>query len=175
MSSGCPICGFDGTLLSPSDAAVALRSFPRRFRLALAIPDDVDRPDDVIHRRPRSGGLSAMEHAAWVAAALPQADAAFRDVMYRRDPVITLPPIDVEPPVPQADDPPDVVVARIKAESEGLADAIEAAPSDGWARTARGPTGEISALDAVATAVHLGVHHLRLIERTIAEVVHDLG
>jgi hypothetical protein len=176
MSSSCPICGYDGTQLSPSDAAVALRSFPRRFRRALARPDeDEDRPDDVLHRRPKGGGLSAIEHAAAVAAGLARADEAFRDVMYRRDPDITLPPVDVEPPVEAVQDPPDVVVDRIKAAAEGLADAIESAPGDGWARTGRSPDGPVTALDVVRTGVHIGVHHLHLIERTITEVVHDLS
>jgi hypothetical protein len=175
MSSSCPTCGYDGTKMSPSDAAVALRSFPRRFGRALSRPDDEDRPDDVLHRRPIAGGLSAIEQAAAVAAGLALADEAFRDVMYRRDPKISLPPVDVEPPADGVQDPPDVVVDRIKAAGEGLADAIDSAPGDGWARTGRGPDGPVSALDVVRTAVHLGVHHLRLIERTIADVVHDLS
>ncbi len=52
--------------LTPSDAVVAVRSFPRRFRAALARPDDADErldPDEVA-RRPDADGRSAVDHLA---------------------------------------------------------------------------------------------------------------
>jgi hypothetical protein len=171
------VCGFDGRQVSPSDAATALRSFPRRFSAALARPDDEDRPDDVLHRRPMSGGLSAIEHAAWVAAGIAQVGKAFAAVMYLDDPAITLPPLDPEPPVgaDAVGGQPDSVVAAIRAASVSLASAIEQAPKDGWNRIGHADDEPTSALDVVRFAIHLGVHHLRLIEKTIAEVVHDLS
>jgi hypothetical protein len=178
MSSRCPICGFDGSQVSPSDAAVALRSFPRRFTLVLARPDDEDRPDDVVHRRPKSGGLSAIEHGAWVAIGTGQADEAFRAVMYLDHPEVTLPSVDVDPPVPGGEANAETAIARIKGATDPFAAAIQDAPSSGWTRTGRtvdGVDGEITALDVVRLAVHLGVHHLRLAEQTVDEVAHDLG
>jgi DinB superfamily len=154
-----------------------LRSFPRRFTAVLARPDDEDRPDDVLHRRPKSGGLSAIEHAAWVAAGIAQVGKAFAAVMYLDDPAVSLPALDPEPPVGTdvVGVDPDSVVATIRAAAVALAGAIEQAPKDGWNRTGHAADEPVSALDVVRFAVHLGVHHLRLAEQIITEVVHDLG
>ena len=43
----CPECGLDYDTVSPEDAAVAVRSFPRRYREAMAGIDE-----DVLRRRP---------------------------------------------------------------------------------------------------------------------------
>ena len=68
----CAYCGFHDDAVTPSDAAVALRSYPRRYRAVLVRPDNEDRPDDVV-RRPASDGWSALDHAAHVAASLTAA------------------------------------------------------------------------------------------------------
>jgi mRNA-degrading endonuclease toxin of MazEF toxin-antitoxin module len=174
MSSGCPVCGFDGRQVSPSDAATALRSFPRRFSAVLAGPDDEDRPDDVLHRRPAGGGLSALEHAGWVAAGIPRAAEAFAAVMYQEDPAIALPALDPSVAVGADELAPAAVVAAIKVAGDALAGAIEQAPKDGWNRTGHVGADRVTALDVVRFAVHLGVHHLRLAERTIDTVLHEL-
>jgi len=44
----CPTCGFEAATVSPSDAAVAARSLPRRFRAALARPDDEEVPPEAV-------------------------------------------------------------------------------------------------------------------------------
>jgi hypothetical protein len=175
MSSPCPICGFDGSQLSPADAAVALRSFPRRFTLVLARPDDEDRPDDVLHRRPGSGGLSAVEHAAWVATGLAQAAEAFGAIVYSSAATVTLPALDVDPPVRGGDAGPDAVVAAIKGAADPLASAIGDAPADAWTRTGLSAEGPVTALDVVRLAVHLGVHHLRQAEQAIAAAIREIG
>jgi len=174
MSSACPVCGFDGSQLSPPDAAVALRSFPRRFGLALAGPGDDDRPDDVAHRRPAAGGLSGAEHGAWVATGIALADEAFRAIVYRNDPAVTAPALDVDPPVEGGDKPVAAIVEAIRETTGEMAGAVEMAPHDAWTRTGRTDAGAITALDVVRLAVHLGVHHLRLAERTMAEVARQL-
>ncbi len=63
--------------LTPADAAVAVRSFPRRFRAVFARPDDDERfePDEVA-RRPGPEGTTAVEHllaAIALVEALPDA------------------------------------------------------------------------------------------------------
>jgi hypothetical protein len=187
MRSGCPVCGFDGGQVSPSDAAVALRSLPRRFAAALARPDDEDRPGDVLHRRPKGGGLSALEHTAWVATSLALVGDAFTAVMYHDDPAISLPPLDPRPAVAAAaegavgpsgesgSDSAGAAIADLAAAAIGLASAIEQAPKDGWSRTGHSTSGHSTSLEVVTFAVHLGVHHLRLAEQTVAEVAHELG
>jgi hypothetical protein len=141
--------------------------------MVLARLDDADRPDDVVHRRPRSGGLSAIEHAAWVAIGIRQVTEAFQTVMVRDNPVISLPPIDVEPPVAGGEDPTDAVVARIQAAGATLASAIEGTPGDSWKRSGETDGHPVTALEVVTTAVHLGVHHLRLADRVITEVARE--
>lgn len=50
--------------LTPDDAAVAVRSFPRRFRAVFARPDDADESFDLDEaaRRTGSDGQSAVDH-----------------------------------------------------------------------------------------------------------------
>src|SRR5256885_142545 len=50
---------FTAVDVSPSDAVVALRSFPRRYAEVLARPDDDDLPDDPAKRRPTPDQWSA--------------------------------------------------------------------------------------------------------------------
>src|SRR5918998_6518097 len=56
--------------MSPADAAVALRSFPRRYRALLLRPDVEDDPESIVTRKPDAQSPSALEHAAGVAALL---------------------------------------------------------------------------------------------------------
>jgi hypothetical protein len=156
---------------------VALRSFPRRYNAALARPDDEDRPDDVLHRRPKGGGLSAIEHAAWAATAIAEVGEALAAVMYHDDPAVSLPVLDPSPEVvvAGAGGQPDAAVSALREAAVGLAGAIELAPNDGWSRTGHAGSERVTALDVARHAVHLGVHHLRLAEQAVTEAAHDLG
>jgi hypothetical protein len=168
---------FDTSKVSPWDAAVTLRSFPRRFRTALSLPEDEQRPDDVVHRRPQAGGLSAAEHAAWTASAIRQVETEFRKVMIEPDPEVDLPPVDVAPPVPGGEDPTDAVLAHLESAATSLADRIGDVHGAEWARTGRLPgpdAGEMSALDVVRLSVRIGVEHLRAAERTVADVAREV-
>jgi hypothetical protein len=164
---------FDTSRVSPSDAATALRSFPRRFAAILRPPDDADegRLDDVVHRRPADGGLSALEHAAWTATGIAQVAEAFRRVAIEDDPPIELPPIDVSPPVAGGSEPLDTVLARLAAASDQMADAISGVHGNDWNRPARVGAQQVIALDVARHAVRLGVEHLRAAELTVSQVV----
>jgi hypothetical protein len=166
--------GFDTSQVSPSDAAVTLRSFPRRFKAALTLPESEQRPDDVVHRRPRGGGLSAAEHAAWTAAAIGQVAAAFERVITRDNPEIQLPPVDVDPPVPGGEDPTDAIVAGIQAAADPLADRVGDVHGNEWNRTGRLDGTTVSTLDVIRHAVRVGVEHLHAAERTVAEVAREI-
>ena len=48
----CPECGFSYDSVSQGDAVVAVRSFPRRYREALAGPADDPAWDRIVRRRP---------------------------------------------------------------------------------------------------------------------------
>jgi hypothetical protein len=164
--------GIDDSQVSPSDAAVTLRSLPRRFGVALALPEEEQRPDDVVHRRPASGGLSAIEHAAYTAAALPQLADALRLVLTRDNPDLTVPPLEAEPPS-GASGSVDEVINRLAGAAESLAKDISNVSGPEWTRTGRVDGQSVTALDLVRGAVQLAIFHLRAAERTVSEVVRE--
>src|SRR5437660_11815593 len=86
----CPACRFDPRTVSPADAAVAVRSYPRRFRALLVGPDgDEERtPEDLVLRRPPGGGWSALEHAVWVAEVLALAADALERIRLQDHPSV---------------------------------------------------------------------------------------
>ncbi len=173
MSGLYPTSGVDSSQISPSDAAVTLRSLRRRFASVLATPDDDDRPDDVLRRRPAGGGLSAMEHAAWVAGALPALGDALRRVLVESDPAVEVPPLEPQPPVAGGDRSSAETVAAIDAATGPVADAIAGVPGDDWRRGGLMNGQVVTALDLAHGAVQLGIHHLRAAEQTIREVVRE--
>ena len=58
----CPTCGFDPATVAPSDAAVAARSFPRRYREVLERRDEEEVPAAAFEHAARA--MEAMAHAA---------------------------------------------------------------------------------------------------------------
>src|SRR5688572_28622595 len=62
-----PECGLDYDTVSPSDAVVEVRSFPRRYAEAIAGPPGDDAHDEVLRRRPEPAVWSAMEYTMHVA------------------------------------------------------------------------------------------------------------
>jgi hypothetical protein len=126
--------------MSPSDAAVALRSLPRRFRAVLvrADDDDTDRPDHVV-RRPGDDGLSALDHAA----------AAVR-VVNERAP-------HVGPGAASGGTVGDLL-AELEAATTAYATEVDHVTPGDWTR---------EALDQLAAIVNAAVDHLRAADRAI--------
>ena len=158
----CPDCGFDPPTVSPSDAAVAARSYPRRYRALLVRPDDED--PEIVHRRPGPDEPSAAEHAGQAAAAMDAAAGALGDVRRSDSPRVhaygaaagtgaTL----------------EAVLERLATAGAALAVAIEPFRGEEWNRPATdGGCGAVTALDIARQGVHAGIHHLRAAERAIA-------
>ncbi|MDQ1397175.1 MAG: hypothetical protein QOG64_2434 [Acidimicrobiaceae bacterium] len=166
MPSPCPDCGFDDHAVSPADAAVALRSFPRRYRSLFAVPAE-DMGEDPV-RRAGTTGWSALAHATWAGLSFDAVAEALHQVLVHDHPDISVPSLD--PPAPPVDQPTAAVLDRLARAAEMLAVAIDGAGGGQWKRTGRTTSGERSALDLVRVAVHQGVHHLRLAERVLKEV-----
>lgn len=103
----CPTCGFAPATVSPSDAALAARSLPRRYRALLARPDDDQ--DDV--------APEAVRHAAVAADELRRAAEAVG-----RRPVVGA----------RSGDSVEAVLDRIEAAAVALAEGVERVPPDGW-------------------------------------------
>lgn len=164
QAPGCPECGFLPSKVSPSDAAVAARSFPRRFRALLVRPDDED--PDIVHRRPAGGGLSAAEHALAAAAALDVAATALARVRVAEAPDVDLTPAESPSRLPL-----EVVLDQVAAAAGALAATAEAMHGAEWGRTGRLADGTtVTALDVARAGVHAGAHHLRAAERTLSAV-----
>jgi hypothetical protein len=175
MASSCPVCGFDGRSLSPPDAVVALRSFPRRYGGVLRKPgEETDEDDaemeDAVGRR-NASGWSALAHGQWAAQAIEALGNALYQVLVRDQPAVSLPPVD-PPTAPSAAGGPGTVMARIEAATVKLAHTADGTKGDEWNRTGRLDDGSpVTAADLLRAAVHQGVHHLRLAEKVLREVV----
>jgi hypothetical protein len=169
MAASCPVCGFEDRSVSPADAAVALRSLPRRYRGILVRPEDEQEGDNPV-TRPGASGWSAVAHAAYAVDAIDRADEALRSVLVHDRPTVVVPAID--PPAPAPAGPPASVLDGLKAVTDALATTIENTGGEQWLRPAEASGGgQVTAVDIARVAVHAGVHHLRLAEAVLREVV----
>ena len=171
MSAPCPVCGFDGNTVSPADAAVALRSYLRRYKSVLARPKDQELDADDPALRPGDDGWSATAHALWATIGINAVNEALHQVFIHDHPDISVPSIDPAAP-PPVDEDTVAILDRLSLAAEGLAVATENATASQWKRVGETSHGdEVSALDLVRIAVHQGIHHLRAAERVMREVV----
>lgn len=168
----CPECGLDYGTVTPKDAVVAVRSFPRRYRALLTGmgPND-EEPESVIRRRPGATTWSALEYTAHVAEVLDGIGVAVRRIT-----------VEDSPALPSSD--PDRLVveknynAMDRTEVLGwldlvcgaLAEVLQGVRADDWARVGRFDWGERDALAMARNAVHEGAHHLRDVQRVLSQV-----
>lgn len=156
--------------MSPSDAAVAARSYPRRYRALLVRPDEPD--PDVVHRRPSPEEASAVEHADQAASDLAATADALQGVLRSAGPV----DLRVPSPARSGTGGEHLVLAtvldRLTSAATALASAIESVHGDEWkgAEPEGGAGGGVTALDVARLGVHAGIHHLKAAERTLARV-----
>src|ERR1700687_4435255 len=100
----CPVCGYEGSPVPPADAAVALRSFPRRFRETLeAITEAGDG-----HAEERQ---DVLRRAAWVARALEIIEADLGRVLVSDQPLVNPPPLSASDGPPPAGEDAEAVLA----------------------------------------------------------------
>jgi hypothetical protein len=164
----CAYCGFHDDSVSPADAAVALRSYPRRYRAVLVRMDDEDGARVVT--APAADGWSALDHAAHVAVALEAGADALRLVSIEDDPLIAYAPERREPSPGGVSV--DDVLDRLTGACGRAADEVERVKGDDWRRPGRVGDGEsVTALDVARYLVHEGVHHLRGAERAVQAAV----
>lgn len=167
-TTACATCGFVATKVGPDDAVVALRSFPSRWRNALAVHlDDAD-PEAMLVGRPAAGEWSALEHAGHVRDVLHALDIRLQRVLREDEPV--LPETHVTPPSGANEQGVAVVLAALTVSTDQFSQTIELVPAAHWSRRALRAGRMITALDLVREAVHEGSHHLRLATQTLFEV-----
>jgi hypothetical protein len=161
----CPTCGYDPSGLSPPDAVVAVRSFPRRFRELL---EAAEKEEEGRATRPGPDGWSAADHAAAAAAALNEVAEQLRHVAVSGDPLVRPPDQDGVGPLGASV---ASALVALDAASGTLATAIDTVNGEDWRRTGHDAEGSVwSALDLARLGVHLGVHHLRTAERLVASL-----
>jgi hypothetical protein len=167
----CPFCGFDPSSPSPSDAVVALRSFPRRFRALAergtteergadeddAMPGSEATDEEQNHRR-----AAAVDEAGQAAEIIAALGADLRRVLVQPDPSLETHEGKAEAPRHGGD--PTTALTRLSEATTAVASLAGDQPGEAWVRTGSRPEGPITAIDLLREAVHAGVHHLRLAE-----------
>lgn len=157
--------------LSPNDAVVAMRTWPRRYREAFAPRDDGSMAEIAMRLGPE--GVSALELAVQSVRTWILLEKALHDIRLTDSP--TLHPAVADPSArawdSYATETLESVLDQIDDASTSLADAIEEMPTTDWTRTANVAGGtEIDALSVAREAVRVGADNLRAIERTLAAV-----
>jgi hypothetical protein len=166
--TACSTCGFVASEVAPEAAVVALRSFPTRWRSALAVHLDDDDPAAALTGRPAALEWSALEHAGHVRDVLHALDIRLQRVLREDEPV--LPETHVTPPSGANEQGPAVILAALTVSTDQFSQTIELCPPSAWTRQALRAGRMITALDLVRDAVHEGTHHLRLATDTLREV-----
>lgn len=164
----CPECGLQFDPISPKDAVVAVRSFPRRYRALLVTPGSPGGPDAVFRRRPDPKTWSALEYTAHVADQLDLLGPIIRRVMVEEHPSIDL--LDygeraVQKGYNQIER--AEVLGWLELACGELAGVLESVRADDWTRTAVVEAGERDALALARNGVHEGSHHLRDVQRVL--------
>lgn len=162
----------DLSRLAPSDAAAALRSYPRRYRSLLQPIKDDESAEELAHRAGPDGesSIQLLSDATRTLVVLAE---ALHQITVNPTPVVHAAVVDPAQrqwemlPPDRLDD----ALTLFTDEARGLADAIERVPAGEWIRTGSvAGGGSVSALDVVREAVRVGRQGLGDIERTMAVV-----
>lgn len=161
---------FDTSSISPNDAVTALRSYPRRYRSALA-PIADDESIEELGQRVGPDGESAVGLTAGAVRTWTVLREALRQIQVSDTPVVHAAVVDPrqrqwEAPVRESV---ASVLEQLDDEAAAFADAVAAVPGDQWTRTASvAGGGTVTALDVAREAVRVGHDQLGAIERTLA-------
>lgn len=167
----CPECGLDYDTVSPLDAGVAVRSFPRRYRGLLVTSRADDGPDAVIRRRAHPSTWSALEYTAHVADRLDHLGPAIRRVVRENTPTIAGFDNEERAASKAYNDIDRIeVLGWLDLACDELASVIADVRPDDWARTALVAGAPRDALTLARDGVHEGAHHLRDVQRVLDAV-----
>ena len=149
--------------MSPDDAAVAARSFPRRWRALFATVAGDDDPGDVL-RRAGASSPSALVLARKAADVLA-VTAERLDRVRRED----SPALSGDPP-PSTPGEPEAVLDELAAAADRLAGAIESTDAGDWGRPATLGGGPTDAIGVVGAGIDDAAAQLRQAEQVLEEV-----
>ena len=160
--------------LTPDDAVVAIRSFPRRFRGVLARPDDDRYDPEEVSRRVGPDGHAAADHLVAADGVLSLLERAIEQARGEDDPEVDAAFRDLAS-APTADDTAAVadLLDRFEGTASHAADRVDGVPSDDWGRKVRvaGDDVSLGLLELAQDAVGAVADHLRAAQRTIDAVV----
>lgn len=159
------MAGLDVSNLSPDDAIAALRSFPRRYRAAIAVDDDAD--VDELAGRVGPAGRSGHDALVDATSSLVVLTEAVRQVLRQDAPLLH--PAATDPSARDWAPPPGVDVATLADmlddELGELTSLAEQVATFDWDRTGTvAGGGDVSALDLVREAVRTASEDLRVLE-----------
>lgn len=158
--------GVDPHTIKPPDAIAALRSFPRRWRSALAFVADDPSSSELVRNR-AGESWSALEHATYTAELLKSTGERVQRA--RREDRPVLGDRLSRPPTPggDQDDALDAALDAIAVHAPALADSLDGLPPDDWGRSAILSGREVTVLSLVQHAVADAAAHLRAAERAL--------
>jgi hypothetical protein len=150
----------------PSDAAVALRSLPRRFRSLFADVDH-DQSADALAQRPAEDGTTALGHLVAAARSVAAAGRGLDQIQLAEG----VPLEDVTSSASTATGPVEERLAELGWEVDATADRVERTMASEWGRVGKlSSSGQtVSALDLVWRAVDDAIAHLKAAERALEE------
>jgi hypothetical protein len=163
----CERCGFRGGTVSPRDAVVALRSFPRRYRERVETIRRSGGGDQLMGCRLLPSRWSVVEYLGHVRD-------AFHVVADRLDRVLVsdhpaLGALPAETPSPDRQAPPEALLADLATAADRLARLAADVRGEDWWRSGVLRDTPVTALELLRAAVHEGAHHLRDIDDVLAE------
>jgi hypothetical protein len=158
--------------LSGSDAVVALRSYPRRFRAAVAAIGNDPNAEDLAHRI-GPGGHSAVDVVLHTKNTWVLQGRALHDTLVSDTPVLHAGVVDAAQREWSAlpDAAVDEALTQLAEEAGAVADAIERIHNPDLTRSATiAGGGTVTVLDLIREAVRTGAEGLRNVEATLASV-----
>ncbi|MFN2607830.1 MAG: DinB family protein [Acidimicrobiales bacterium] len=169
MGRPCPGCGVDEEAIGALDAINTVRSFPRRYRAALATLNYDPAFNTLVRTRPRPDEWSALEYTGHAADVVDRLAPAIRRIQAEDRPRLEL--FDLEAHVAEArynERPWTDAVWALETACSDMASTLETVEPEEWARTGTFDWGERDILAAARHAVHEGAHHLGDVERVLA-------
>jgi hypothetical protein len=167
----CAECGFDGSVISETNAEAAIRTLGLRYHVALR-DLGFEENSDALRQRPNPHTWSALEYAAHMRDVIAVWGFALHRTLTENQP--RLPSADPGLPDRAATEAsyntqdPTTVDWELSANADRMANKVPAVGSRQWRRTAVFGDTEVSPLWIVRKVAHEGHHHLMDISRSCA-------
>lgn len=158
--------GIDPESINPPDAIAALRSFPRRWRSALALVADDPSASELVRRR-SGDSWSALEHARYTADLLQSTREHVRRTRREERPNLGNGPTRPSGQQGSGDDALDTALSAIGEHAPALADALDELPAEDWRRSATVDGRETTILSMARRSVAEAADHLRAAEQAL--------